>query len=432
MKLTEILKRRKETIEARMQEIRTDLEGDKVEESAVEALEKEIEDLTAELQSVKAELDKLTGDDEQKDEGKEETEQSEQQEQKSKGDEEQRSAVLSGEKRDAMVGNIMKGLTTQKRKDVKEQEQRKAFANLLLDRISPAEARALGIENGAGNILVPEFLAKEIITYAQQENPLRRLGTTHTTKGHQGFPILVKKGTASRHKDERNLDNPIPQSDIGFDEVYLNPSETDALIIVTKKLLQMTDMPVEKVVIDELKKMYVRKEAEFMFSATDNPGSLINKAVDFKTTETDMYNKFVKIKNTVPTEKLKNARWLINRAALTDIETLKTPDGFPLLRTDQGIENGFGYRLIGFPVEVSDYVDGDTPDVPRLYFGDFSDFHIQDVIGTMEITKLVEKYSDTNHIGFKIWNLNDGQLVYSPFEPSVYKMELNNDAQAAG
>ena len=33
------------------------------------------------------------------------------------------------------------------------------------------------------------------------------------------------------------------------------------------------------------------------------------------------------------------------------------------------------------------------PDTPVLYFGDFSAFKIQEVIGALEIQKLVEKFS---------------------------------------
>nr|WP_250902988.1 phage major capsid protein [Bacillus subtilis] len=66
-----------------------------------------------------------------------------------------------------------------------------------------------------------------------------------------------------------------------------------------------------------------------------------------------------------------------------------------------------------------------------MYFGDFSSFHIQDVINSMEVSKLLEKYSDTNHVGFKIWHLNDGQLVYGPYEPTVFKLELTDGATSA-
>lgn len=423
MKLRDILEKRKADIENRMKELRADLEGDQSESSSLEEIEKEVSELSAELDAVKAELENLKGEEEKQ---PEEGEREGGEERESDETEQRGQQFIAPEKRDAIVSNIMKSLSSESHKQAKEGEQRKAFANYLVGRISENEARAMGVETTNGKVLIPESLSKEIITYAQEENLLRKYGTRVQTKGTQGYPVLVKKAKAQRIKTERTLDNPIPQTDINFDEVFLNPSEIDALVLITKKLLAMTDMPVEQTVIEELKKSYVEEEANFFFNSTDNPGSLIQKAVAFNPGNIEVYDKLVRLKNSVPTSKLKNSRWMMNRAALTAIETLKDKDGKPLLR-EAYIEGAFGYRILGYPVDVTDYVDGSTPDVPRLYFGDFSSFHIQDVINSLEVSKLLEKYSDTNHVGFKIWHLNDGQLIYSPFEPTVFKLELTTD-----
>ena len=122
---------------------------------------------------------------------------------------------------------------------------------------------------------------------------------------------------------------------------------------------------------------------------------------------------------------MKKGRFIINRAALTAIEKMKTDDGFPLLRPFTQAEGGIGYQLVGYPVDWTDAADKKgEPDTPVLYFGDFSAFKIQEVIGALEIQKLVEKFSGKNQVGFQIYNLLDGQLVYSPFEPAVYRYEI--------
>ncbi|MFK8883598.1 phage major capsid protein [Bacillus velezensis] len=428
--MKKILMRRKAAIEARMKEIRADLEGDQTEVSAVEQLQQEVDALTKELDDIKAALE----EDEEETEDESEPPAGEGGEGRTADDNgeagtrENRSGS-EPEKRNAVINNIMKSLSSESRTKAKQGEQRKAFANLLVGRISESEARAMGVETTNGKVLIPESLSKEIITYAQEENLLRKYGTRVQTKGQQGYPILVKKAKAQRVKKERTGDNPIPQTDIDFDEVFLSPSETDALVLVTKKLLAMSDMPVEQTVIEELKKAYVENEADYFFNSTENPGSLLQKAVPFTPAQMEVYDKLVRLKNTVPTTKLKASRWIMNRAALTAVETIKDKNGQPLLR-EAYIEGAFGYRILGYPVDVTDYVDGGTPDVPRLYFGDFSSFHIQDVINSMEVSKLLEKYSDTNQVGFKIWHLNDGQLVYGPYEPTVFKLELTDGTSA--
>lgn len=112
---------------------------------------------------------------------------------------------------------------------------------------------------GNGSVTIPDFLSKEIITYAQEENFLRRLGTGVKTKENIKYPVLVKKAEAQGHKNERT-NNEMPETDIEFDEIELSPTEFDALATVTKKLLARTGLPIEQIVMDELKKlMFVKK-----------------------------------------------------------------------------------------------------------------------------------------------------------------------------
>lgn len=199
----------------------------------------------------------------------------------------------------------------------------------------------------------------------------------------------------------------------------------------------MSGVPVEDIVVEELKKAYVRKEINYMFNGDDagneNPGALAKKAVAFEKTldltaagaGQKLYDALIEFKNTPVTEVMKKGRFIINRAALTAIEKMKTDDGFPLLRPFTQAEGGIGYQLVGYPVDWTDAADKKgEPDTPVLYFGDFSAFKIQEVIGALEIQKLVEKFSGKNQIGFQIYNLLDGQLVYSPFEPAVYRYEI--------
>lgn len=65
--MKKILMRRKAAIEARMKEIRADLEGDKTEASAVEQLQKEVDDLAAELEEIKKALENPDEDEDPED-----------------------------------------------------------------------------------------------------------------------------------------------------------------------------------------------------------------------------------------------------------------------------------------------------------------------------------------------------------------------------
>jgi HK97 family phage major capsid protein len=360
-------------------------------------------------------------------------------------DPESRSAITA-EQRSAAMKSIQTALATRNAKSTKQREKeiRSAFANFVAGKINEAEARSLGIETGNGSVTVPEVIASEVISYAQEENLLRKYGSVHKTKGDVKYPVLVKKADANVNKKERAAGNPIPETTIEFDEILLSPSEFDALATVTQKLLNMSGAPVETIVIDELKKAYVRKETNYMFNGDDvgneNPGALSKKSVKYyETTPVDitaagysqkLYSQLVKLKGQPVTEVLKKSMWIVNRAALTVLEDMTDTTGRPLLHQDA--TDGVGYKLLGHKLDFTDAADGEDATKPVFYFGDFKAFHIQDVIGGMQLQKLLETYASTNRVGFKIYNLLDGQLVYSPFEPAVYRYEVGATAPVGG
>ncbi|MCU5273312.1 phage major capsid protein [Bacillus cereus] len=429
MNLKEILKASQARNKARLAELQGKVEKGEVRSEELAAVKAEVEALTEEAKTLADELAKLE-EEEKEDPDKKKDEDPEKKEDPAAKENPDVKTNLSEEQRSAISASIAAALSTKGHKSTKnkEKETRSAFANYIVGNIDETEARALGLVTGNGSVTIPDFLSKEIITYAQEENFLRRLGTGVKTKENIKYPVLVKKAEAQGHKNERT-NNEIPETDIEFDEIELSPSEFDALATVTKKLLARTGLPIEQIVMDELKKAYVRKETQYMVNGDEanniNDGALAKKAVEFKTEEKDLYNALVKMKNTPVKEVRKKARWVLNTAALTKIETMKTDDGFPLLRPFNQAEGGIGYTLLGFPVEVEDAIDvPGEPDTPVFYFGDFSKFYIQDVIGSLEVQKLVELFSRTNRVGFRIWNLLDAQLIHSPFEVPVYKYVL--------
>jgi len=439
--LLALQKRNKE----RLTELKNKLEKGEVRAEDLEAVQKEVQELADQLQEIADQLaamgdDGESGQDEGSgEEGEEDMEGRDGGQDEGSGEGEQRSAGISPEQRDGVLKAISSGLSTRGHKSTKakEKEIRSAFAKFVVGQISEAEARSLGIVTGNGSVLVPKEIADEIISYAQEENHLRKFGTGHRTKTTQGFPVLIKKAVAQGHKQERTKDNPMPDTGIEFDEILLDPTEFDALATVTKKLLKRTDIPIEDIVIEELKKAYVEKEAQYFFrgdeTGNENPGALAKKAVAFTpaaapdlTKGQSVYDVLVQFKNSVKASVRKRSMFMINDAALTLIETMKTDDGLPLFKPLEQASNGFDGKILGFNTVVTEYANKSADDVetPVIYFGDFSSFHYQDVIGAMEVNRLTELYAASNLIGLQIYNILDGQLIYSPLEPTVYKYEV--------
>ncbi|GMC10419.1 primosomal replication protein N [Enterococcus thailandicus] len=432
MKMRKILEKRAAKLKAKLSELEAQAKVENLTRDALTDIETQVEEVTTELEEITDAIAELPEEDTTElgdvvedlgaaaddvvDEVTEPTD-----EENPQADEEQRSRVL---------GIIGKGISSRGEEKVKKLSKRSAFVRYLAGRITPNQARSLGVGFNNGKVLVPDELNKEIISYLQEENPLRKFATPHKTVGTQGFPVQVKQAEANTVATERDDDNLIPFTDIEFDDVYLAPIEFDAIIKVTKKLTHMSDFDVEAIVIEELKKAYLRKETFWYFSNPDNAGNLSKKAVAFTATGDNDYLKLVQLKNALPTAMRSGARWMINRAAQTLLESMLDSTGNPILK-DSGNDD-FDYKLFTYPVEVTDYADKYDeagkkfdPSVPIIYFGNYSYFHIQDVLGSMEIEKLTELFSRENKIGFKIYHINDGQLIYGPFETPVYSLDLS-------
>lgn len=454
--LLEMQKRNKQ----RLTELRTKLEKNDVRAEDLESVQNEVQELATAAQEIADSLAELgdggegeegegegsdSGDGENRDDDQGDGNEGEERGGEGQDQGEERTSI-SAEQRSNAMNAINSALSTRNAKSTKQREKevRSAFANFVVGKITEAEARSLGVEAGNGSVTIPEVIASEIITYAQEENLLRKYGSRHRTNGNVKYPVLVKKADANVNKKERGNGNEIPETSIEFDEILLDPAEFDALATVTKKLIKMSGVNVEDIVIEELKKAYVRKETNYMFNGDDsgneNPGALAKKAVKYyESTPVDvnaagysqsLYSQLVKLKGQPVTEVLKKSMWIVNRAALTILEDMTDTTGRPLLHQDA--TDGVGYKLLGHKLDFTDAANGTDPTKPVFYFGDFKAFHIQDVIGAMELQKLIEKYAGTNKVGFQIYNLLDGQLVYSPFEPAVYRYEVGATAPTEG
>jgi HK97 family phage major capsid protein len=447
---------------ARLTELRGRLEKNEVRAEDLESVQTEVQELADEAQAIADALANIEGGDGEGEdtgsaEGSEEgrsgdesgegeeggesgSEDDDEERGQGSGEGEKRSGITP-EQREGIMKNIGAGLSSKGHKSAKNKakEIRSAFGRFVAGQINEIEARALGIETGNGSVTVPKEIAKEIIAYAQEENPLRKYGTRHKTTSTQGFPVLIKKADAQGHKAERTTANPMPETSIELDEITLDPTEFDALATVTKKLLKRSDIRVEDIVIEELKKAYVRKEAQYFFRGDEvdniNDGALSKKAVEFLIADgqrpdlasgQQVYDALVKFKNNVKSSVRKRSMFMINDAALTLIETMKTDDGFPLFKPFEQAANGFDGKILGFNTVVTEFADKSDLDLdtPVMYFGDFKSFHYQDVIGSMEVNRLVELYAASNLVGLQIYNIVDGQLIYSPLEPTMYKYEV--------
>lgn len=311
-----------------------------------------------------------------------------------------------------------------------QKEIRSAFARFVVGRIGDTEARSKGVEINGGKALVPKSVANEIIGYVEQHNPLRKYGKVVSVEGNLQYPVFTNDTIINLdvNATERDKGNAIEVSHLGLEAELLTPVEFDAIATVKRKLIVTTPLSVEDLVMEVLKKEYLKKEIDYMFNGSSgkalNTGSLLNKAMLFTPTETEPTKIIKELKNKPTAAVMNNARWMVNKKAIEYVEDLVLPNGEPVLKTYKHEGAGVSYFILGFPVDFTDIIKGETEEKAVFYFGDFSSFVIQEDYNGLEIQPHLEKYVLINEIGFKLYHLLDGKLIYSDLEPTVYRLEI--------
>lgn len=310
-----------------------------------------------------------------------------------------------------------------------QKEIRSAFTNFLLGKIDEMEARSLGVVINNGKTTIPKVVADEIIGYVQQENLLRKYGNVVKVDGNYVFPVLTNDTDIKVSTDttERS-DNEIEINHFGLTGEVMDPVEFDSISVIKKKLLKLSNISLSDLVIEVMKKEYLKKEIDYMFNGNnikaENSGSLLNKAKEVIPTKTIPVDIIKELKNTPTTSVMNKARWIVNKEALKYVEDLKLPNGEAALKTIERTDGGVSYMLLGFPLDCTDVIKSKVDDKAVFYFGDFSSFNIQENSNGLEVEVLNETYAQLNEVGFKIHNLLDGKLIYSDLEPTVYRMEV--------
>lgn len=313
-----------------------------------------------------------------------------------------------------------------------QKEVRKAFIDFALGKIKSSEARSLGVDINNGKATIPKTIAEEIIGFVAQENLLRKYGKVVTIDGNLSYPVLTDETDVKveTHSEERDDTNQIVVNHIGLTADLLDPVEFDSISTIKKKLLKTAQVSVSDLVVEVMKKAYLEKEMDYMFNGTGedaiNTGSLFNKAKLFTPTEVEPGEIIREMKRTPSTRVMNKSRWIVNKVALEYLEDIKSADGqpWPMLKTVDRVDAGVSYNLLGFPLDCTDAVKGSTDTSAVFYFGDFSSFTIQENTDGLEVEPLLEKFSHLNEIGFKLYNLLDGKLIYSDLEPTIYRLEI--------
>ena len=274
----------------------------------------------------------------------------------------------------------------------------------------------------SGGYLVPAEWDTRLIEKLQQENVLRKLGTTIQTSGERKINVAASKPAASWVEESGALQF----SDPTFAQVILDAWKLSVATKVSEELLADNQYDLEGFLIRAFGDAIAAKEEEAFLTGDGNSkptgilhstkGGQISVTADSATSITvdEVIDLIYKLKRPYRAK----AAFIMADSTLAAIRKLK--DGVGMYIWQPGLTAGEPDRLLGYPVYTSAYMPTMTAGQPAIAFGDFSFYNIADR-GTRSFAALNELYAANGQVAFVAKERVDGKLIL-PEAVQILKM----------
>lgn len=277
---------------------------------------------------------------------------------------------------------------------------------------SAPELRALqaDVDIYGGYLVAPEQFVAQLIKAIDNQVFIRRFATVFpvTKADSLGAPALDNDPADSDWTAEILTGS--EDSTMSFGKRSLTPHPLAKRIKVSNKLLRISALPAEQVVMDRLGyKFAISEEKAFLTGTGSNQplgiftastqGISTNRDVSTGNTTTSIQaDGLIEAKYSVKGQYMQSGQWLFHRDALKQIAKLKDGEGQYLWQPS--IQAGSPDLLLGRPVNMSEYAPNTFTTGQYVgIFGDFSKYWIAESL-SMTMQRLVELYAEANQVGF--------------------------------
>ena len=292
-------------------------------------------------------------------------------------------------------------------------EYRRAAINAIRNRCKVITNILATSPDSVGGFLIPTEWDTRLIKTLEEENVIRKLGTTITTASEHKITRVATQPSAA-WLDEGEA---ITFGNGTFDQVTLDAYKIGIAILVTEELLADSMFDVESEILDQAGKAIAGAEENAFLNGAINaktPTGIIttvseNPAMYITTAgATPTADEIVDLTYKLPRPYRKNAAFLVNDSTMALLRKFK--DQTQRYIWEESYQAGEPSRLLGFPVYTSPFMPTATSGEFPILFGDFSYYNIADR-GARSVQELREAYAISGQIGFMMKERVDGILI---------------------
>jgi HK97 family phage major capsid protein len=287
-----------------------------------------------------------------------------------------------------------------------EKEERD-FVELLV------EGRAVNLPAGTNGSVIPVTIANKIIARVKELSPLYALATKYDVKGALNIPAYNWQDHTTAYQGAEFT--AVSASAGTFTNVQLNGFVLGSLALISKSLINRTDIDVVPFVVEQIAMSianFLENELINGTVASAKLQGLVTVASESQfagaTTLVITDVELVKMKNKLKSVYQGSASWLMHPDTLSYIQTLKDTTGRFLIGNDLSADGG--HILLGKPVMLSDNMPLNGVGKFPIFYGDFSALHVKVEQG-VEVQVLLEKYAEQHALGVVAWASMDSKVV---------------------
>lgn len=332
------------------------------------------------------------------------------------------SIKIEEERRAIEFGKGKKGEKEQLADKEKFEIEKRAFDELIRkDVLQYHEERAdVNMTLGDNGAVVPTSIANKIIETVKDVCPIFQLATVYTIGGTLSFPVYDESDGKIQcaYKDEFNE---LESTSGKFTNVELKGFLAAVLTKISVSLVNNSAFDVAGYVISKMATAVGEfLEQELLLGEADKLKGIVNsKNIVTTAAAAITADELIDLQSAIKKRFRGQGRFILNPKTLNALRKLKDNDGKYLLNPD--IRTGFGYTLLGSPVEESDAMPAMEAGKMAIAFGDFSGLYVK-FTEQLELQVLREKYATQHALGVVGWIEVDSKIV-EPQKIAILKMK---------
>jgi HK97 family phage major capsid protein len=289
--------------------------------------------------------------------------------------------------------------------------------------ISPKEFRDLSASVGAegGYLVAPEKFVNELIVGIGDKAVVRQYARVFQLRDAASLGAPAIDDPASDAEWTSELTNATPDTALTFQKRTLTPSPLSKVIKVSERLLRLSVLPIETLVIDAMAgKLAEAEEKGYLIgTGTNQPLGMFTASADGISTARDIatgntatavtFDGLVEAKFALKSGYQNSAKWILHRQAVKMISKVKDNDGQYLWEPSR--QANTPDRLLGNEVIWSEYAPNTfTAGLYVGLIGDLSYYWIAESLA-VNVKRLDELFALTNQVGFRVRKEVDGMPV---------------------